>query len=211
MKTPFTTSQFFQVFENYNSSLFPVPILIMLLGLGTLVLLHSKKTKKDKLIGSFLGLLWIWNGLVYHLLFFTDINPAACLFGGIFILQGLLLLVQTFKDRLNFTFHSLAKNAIGYFLIVFALFVYPLIGYLVEGSMVRTITLGLPCPSTILTFGFFLMTDAKFPKYLLIIPTIWSIIGISAVANFGVYQDLMLPIAALLANFILIRRKRIVG
>jgi hypothetical protein len=88
MKVPFTSDQFFNVFENYNTKLFPIQLLILLLGLIALVLVHQKKSSKNILIGSFLGLLWIWIGAVYHLTFFTTINKPAFVFGGLFILQG---------------------------------------------------------------------------------------------------------------------------
>ena len=85
--------------------------------------------------------------------------------------------------------------------------VYPAISFTFEKSLARTITLGLPCPSTILTFGFLMLAERNLPKYLLIIPSLWAVIGLSAALNFGVYQDLMMIVAALLANLMLIGRK----
>jgi len=207
MKVPFTTEQFFNVFEKYNSTMFPVQIVILVLALTGIFLLHSKKVYKHKFIGAFLGLLWIWTGLVYHFAFFTEINKVAFAFGGIFILQGVLILINSFKEKLVFTFQPQAKDYIGYFFILFGLIIYPLIGYLTGGSMVKAISLGLPCPSTILTFGFLMLTNSKFPKYLLIIPSLWAIMGTSAAINFGVYQDYMMILAAVIANFYLLRRK----
>jgi hypothetical protein len=208
MKTPFTTEQFFNVFEKYNSTVFPLQLIIIVFGIAALFLLHSGYSFKNKLIGSYLGLLWIWMGLVYHILFFTEINKAAFVFWGIFIFQGILILINTFiKDRLNFTFSLTAEDYIGYFLILFGLIIYPVIAYLAEGSYGRTIALGLPCPSVIFTFGFLLLTNKKLPKYLLIIPTLWAVIGLSAALNFGVYQDFMMLIAAITADIILIKRK----
>jgi hypothetical protein len=208
MKTPFTTEQFFKVFENYNSTVFPFQLIIVLLGFTVLFLLHSKIPFKNKLIGCYLGVLWIWIGLVYHVIYFTEINKAAYVFGGIFILQGLLILLNTLvRGKLVFSFNRQFKDYTGYFFIIFGLLIYPVIGYLVEGSFIRTIALGLPCPTTIFTFGFLMLTDNKFPKYLLIIPSLWAIIGLSAAVNFGVYQDFMLIISAIIAGIFLIKRK----
>jgi len=210
MKIPFTTEQFFNVFENYNLTIFPVQIIILLLGFAGLFFLHSKETYKNKIIGISLGFLWIWIGVVYHLIFFAKINETASVFGGIFILQGILIVINTFiNDKLTFTFESKLKDYIGYFFILFGLIIYPFIGYYTEGSISRTISLGLPCPSTIFTLGFFLLTNDKFPKYLLIIPTLWAILGMSAAIQFGVYQDFMLIFAALIANICLIKKKDI--
>lgn len=208
MKMPFTTEQFFAVIEKYNVTMFPFQIIILLLGIVCLFFLHSKLLAKDKLIGLYIGILWIWIGIAYHLAFFTEINKAAYLFGGIFILQGLLILFNTFiKNRLAFTFTFQIKDYLGFFFILYGLIIYPIISYLVEGSFEKTIIMGLPCPSTIFTFGLFMLTNNKFPKYLLIIPSLWAVVGLSAAINIGVFQDVMILIAALTADIILIRRK----
>ena len=208
MKLPFTTEQFFNVIEKYNLTMFPFQLIILLLGIVCLFLLHSKLSSKDKLIGIYLGVLWIWIGVAYHLTFFTAINKAAFLFGGIFILQGLLILFYSFiKNRLVFTFTLQVKDYLGYFFILYGLIIYPIISYLVEGSFEKTIIMGLPCPSTIFTFGLFMLTNNKFPKSLLIIPSLWAVVGLSAAINIGVFQDLMILIAAITADIILIRRK----
>jgi hypothetical protein len=208
MKLPFTTEQFFNVIEKYNLTMFPIQLIILLFSIVCLFLLHSKLSSKDKLIGIYLGVLWIWIGVAYHLTFFTAINKAAFLFGGIFILQGLLILFYSFiKNRLVFTFTLQIKDYLGYFFILYGLILYPIISYLVEGSFEKTIIMGLPCPSTIFTFGLFMLTNNKFPKSLLIIPSLWAIVGLSAAINIGVFQDLMILIAAITADIILIRRK----
>lgn len=210
MKLPFTTGQFFNVIEKYNLTMFPFQLIILLLGIVCLFLLHSKLSAKDKLIGIYLGILWIWIGVAYHLVYFTVINKAAFLFGGIFILQGLFILFSTFvKNRLIFTFTLQTKDYLGYFFILYGLIIYPIISYFVEGSFERTIVMGLPCPSTIFTFGFFILTSNKFPKYFLIIPSLWAVLGLSAAINIGVFQDVMILIAAIIADIILIRRKKL--
>ncbi len=209
MQLPFTTEQFFNIIEKYNLSVFPFQLIIILLGVGCLFLLHSKLLSKDKLIGVYLGVLWLWIGAVYHLTFFTCINKAAFLFGAIFILQGLLTLFYTLaKNRLAFKFSYHVKDYLGYFFILYGLIIYPIISYFVEGSFKMTIIMGLPCPSTIFTFGLFLLSTNKLPKILLIIPSLWAIVGLSAAINIGVYQDVMILIAALTANIFLIVRKK---
>lgn len=209
MKLPFTTEQFFNVIEKYNEAIFPSQLIILLLAFISLISLHSKFSAKDKITGLFLGILWIWTGVVYHLIYFTAINKAAFLFGLIFILQGLLILFNVFgKNRLNFNFTSDIKGYSGYFLILYGLIIYPIISYFTEGSVGKTIVMGLPCPSTIFTLGFFILTINKFPKYLLIIPSIWAVIGVSAAINIGVFQDLMIIIAAITANILLLRNKK---
>ena len=209
MKPPFTTEQFLSVFEKYNSTVFPFQWVIILLGIVALLLIHSNHYLKNQLIGSFLGLLWIWMGLVYHILFFTAINKLAFVFGAAFIVQGLLILINTFRnDKLIFIFSSQTKHYFGYFFILFGLIIYPILSYFIQGSFNRTIALGLPCPSTIFTFGFLMMMGNKFPQYLLIIPSLWAMVGVGAAIQFGVYQDFAMPITAIIAGTIIINSKK---
>jgi inorganic pyrophosphatase/exopolyphosphatase len=53
-----------------------------------------------------------------------------------------------------------------------------------------------------------MVTGNKFPKYLLIIPSIWAIIGASAAIQFGVYQDAILLITAIISDTILFKYKK---
>jgi hypothetical protein len=147
-------------------------------------------------------------GTVYHIGYFSSVNKGAYVFGGLFILQGLFILYESYiKNRLEFKFKGQLVDYLGYFFILFGLIIYPAISLAFEQSLSRTIALGLPCPSTILTFGFLMLSDKKLARYLLIIPSLWALIGLSAAINFGVYQDFMMIVAAILADVLLIRRK----
>jgi hypothetical protein len=209
MVIPFTTEQFFNVFEKYNLSIFPFQLIIFVLGIIGLIFLNSKSPLKNKFIGSFLGFLWIWMGLVYHITFFSEINKVALMFGIIFIFQGVLILTNTLiKDKLTFTFTTQSKDYVGYFFIIFGLIIYPVISYIIKDSFDKTIALGLLCPTTIFTFGFFILANKKFPIYLLLIPTLWAFVGLRAAVSFGVYQDYMIMIVAICAIAILMNGNR---
>jgi len=209
MKTPFTTEQFFSVFEKYNHTVFPAQVILILLGVFALIAVGSGLKHKDKFISSILGFLWLWIGIVYHISFFSAINKVAYGFGGLFIIQGFMILFEgVLRDNLRFDFKRTFQGYLGYFFVLHGLVIYPIVGYLIEQNLTHTISLGLPCPTTIMTFGFLLLTDKWFSKYLLIIPSLWAIIGISAVINLGVYQDSMMLIAAVITNVILINSKK---
>lgn len=153
--------------------------------------------------------MWIWIGLAYHFAFFTEINKAAYLFGGLFVLQGLFFLFETFSGKkLEFDFIGKSMDYVAYFFLIFGIVIYPILLFFSENSLATTITLGLPCPSTILTFGFLMLTSTKLSKYLLIIPTLWTLAGTSAAINFGVYPDYLMPISALTALIYLTVRKK---
>jgi hypothetical protein len=208
MKTPFTIEQFFGVFEKYNLAVFPFQFILVLLGIVAVIMVHRKKKIRNNLITGFLAFLWLWIGIVYHIIFFTAINKAAYLFGGIFILQGIFFTIALFRKQLIYKFEGSAREYIGYFFILFGLIIYPVISYFLEGSFNTTITLGLPCPTTIVTFGFLMLTTNRLPKYLLIIPTLWALIGTQAAINFGVYQDYVMLFSAIVADIYLFGRKK---
>ncbi len=204
MKTPFSQEQFFSVFEAYNTEVFPMQIVILALGFIALLLLKYKHRLKDKFIGAFLGFIWLWAGIVYQIIYFSPINQAAMVFGMIFIIQGILLLLDTFAfKRLAFSFNINFSGGIGAFLVIFGLLIYPLIGWLIERSVPHIISAGLPFPTVIITFGFFALATTMIRWYSMIIPFIWAIISLGAVTNFGIYQDYMLIISAIVVALLL--------
>lgn len=193
METPFTTEQFLKVFKEYNLAVFPFQLIILLIGLFALYAIWSTRPVFRKVIGAFLAFIWLWAGIVYHISFFAALNSPAYLFGTVFIIQGLLLFNETFRSGgFHFHYQNSAKEVFGLFLVVFGLLIYPLISWLMKGSPTLIISVGLPCPTVITTFGFFALVSGKVRWYLYIIPILWSLVGISAALNFGIYQDFMM-------------------
>ncbi len=196
---PFTVSDFLNVFKNYNLTVYPFQIILFLSAIFTIYISVRKKVYSDKLITSILVFYWIWIGFVYHILFFSVINPAAYIFGIIFILQGFLFFKSGILDkRLQFEFSNNLKSMIGALFLIYALIIYPVLGYFDGRIYPESPTFGLPCPTVIFTFGILLWAKNKVPLYLVIIPFIWSIIGISAAVNLGIKEDFGLVIAGLL-------------
>ena len=208
MKTPFTNEQFFSVFENYNIAVFPVQIIFLILGILALYLVLAPGHHGDRFTGGLLGFLWIWMGGIYHMAFFSTINPAAFVFGSFFLIQGFLFIMVSFNSHRHlFDYSGGFWPNLALFFILFGLLVYPAISFLSHDSLIHIISFGLPCPTTIVTFGFMMLGARAMPRYLLIIPVLWSLIGTSAALNFGVYQDFILTASALLAVFYIYRKR----
>ena len=209
MKTPFTVDQFLEVFKNYNESVFPVQVLFYLVAWFAIYLVTRQSTKSNRVISGVLSFYWLWMGVVYHLVFFATVNKAAYLFGSLFILQSALFLIfGAFSDRLSFRFNTDVYGITGLALTFFALFVYPLYGYFNGHVYPYSPTFGLPCPTTIFTFGILLMTDSKVPVVILIVPVIWSLIGFMAAINLGITEDIGLLVAGIVAASLLLYRNR---
>lgn len=209
MKPPFTLEQFLEVFKNYNEAVFPMQFVIYLFSLIVIYYTIKPNPKSNKIISTILSFLWLWMGIVYHIIYFTTINKAAWLFGGIFIIQGILFLVfGVFQNKFSFNFKTDKYGITGFSLMIIALIIYPIVGYLFGHIYPSSPTFGLPCPTTIFTFGILLLNTKKCPVTILIIPFIWSIIGVMAAFQFGIVEDIVLIVASLVAMSLLIFRNK---
>ena len=209
MKTPFTIEQFLEVFKNYNQAVFPMHIVLYLIAAVAIYLALKPNSKSDKIISIIFAFFWLWMGIVYHFIFFTAINQAAYLFGAFFIVQSILFLVfGVFQNKLSFHFRSDKYGITGMSLILFALIIYPILGYFFDHIYPSKPTFGLPCPTTIFTFGFLLLNVKKCPLTILIIPFIWSVIGFMAAFQFGILEDTSLFAAGLITISLLLYRNR---
>jgi len=212
MKTPFTLAQFLDVFKSYNETIFPMQVIFYLLSIAVIYLAIKPTSNSDKIISALLSFFWLWMGIVYHLIFFTIINKAAYIFGAVFILQSVLFLVMgVFQNKISFKFRSDKYGNTGIILIIFALIVYPAWGYLFGHVYPYSPTFGLPCPTTIFTFGLLLLSNKKCPVTILIIPFLWSIIGFTAAFNFGVVEDTGLLVSGVVATILLVWRNSILS
>jgi len=205
MKLPFTLEQFLDVFRQYNISVWPMQIIWIVLALIATYFSIFKKSYSDKIIVSVLAFLWLWMGIVYHLIYFSPINKAAILFGSLFIIQVLLLFYfGIIKDKLKFQFSLNRYGITGFVLILYALIIYPLLANLLGHVFPSSPTFGLPCPTTIFTFGILLFSSSRIPFIIIIIPATWSVIGFSAVVSLGMKEDTGLLIAGFVCTSMII-------
>ena len=207
MNLPFTTEEFLEVFKIYNLTVWPTQILLVILALLMIFVLLKKNKLSDKIISIGLTLFWLWMGIVYHYLFFTKINGAAYVFGLLFVFQAVLFFYYgLIKRNLEFNFRNNFIGVISIILFLYALIFYPLLGYQFGHLYPRTPTFGLPCPTTIFTFGMIILLENR-KNIIFIIPIVWSLVGFTAAIKLGIYQDIGLLIAGLLSAIILFTKK----
>ena len=195
MRLPFTVDQFLDVFAAYNELLWPVAIVLWLAS-ARMVLDYYRRRTNVTLSVRLLAVHWLWAGAVYHWVFFSSINTAAWLFGGLFVSEGLAFawLGKT-RERVESSTTSRARRVLALGLMTYALF-YPALVLPGAHSYPRVPTFGLPCPTTILTAGF-LIGAAPLPRVIAIIPVLWALVAGSAAFLLGVTADVMLLVAAL--------------
>ncbi len=191
MDIPFTTEQFLDIFRDYNQALFPIQLVTYLSGLLTIYCLWRPSPAGNRLISAVLGVYWLGMGAGYHLQWFSSINNAAYLFGIAFILQGLWFLTTgLLSNRLRFSGTGHSHSLMGHH--------YPAMP-----------VFGLaPCPTTIFTFGVLLLADSRIPVPGLVIPLLWSLIGVSAAVHLGMWEDIGLVIAGITGTILIIRSNR---
>ena len=210
MTIPFTVEQFFDIFGTYNTAICPAQVVAYVLGLIALGLALRENKLSSRIISGILALFWIWMGVFYHIAHFSVINPAARIFGLFYILQGVLfLLTGTILGRLSFRFNYTFLPILGVCFILYAMVIYPLLGLAFGHSYPRVPLFGVaPCPTTIFTFGILLWPTKLVPAYLLVIPFLWSIVGMSAALNLRVPQDYGLVVAGVLGTTLILIQNR---
>lgn len=190
MSLPFTRTEFFEVFVRYNEGVWPAQIVLYALAIAALGLVFARRGQSGRLIAAILALLWLWMGAVYHLAYFRPINPAAGLFGGVFLLGAAAFAWEgVVRGRLRFDPRIRAQSGIALALLAYALVVYPLLARLLGHGYPAMPTFGLPCPTTIFTLGMLALLRPPYPGYVLAVPVLWTLVGVQGALLLGVYED----------------------
>lgn len=195
---PFTTAQFFGIFRDYNEAVWPFQLVLAALGLVAVGLLFVHRPFAGRLISAMLAGLWAWMAIAYHFLFFSRINLAAWAFGALFLVEAALFLwLGVIRGKLRTSMLVDARSRVGALLLLYAMVVYPLLGALFGHVYMESPTFGLPCPTTIFTFGLLLFLLEPFPRLILAVPILWAGVGSLAAFRLEVPQDLGLLVAGL--------------
>ena len=206
---PFTAAEFLQIFREYNTSVWPMQIVLTAAGVGCVMLLIRGGAHASRVISAILALLWSWMAVGYHFAYFARVNPAAILFGSIFLVEAVLLFwYGTRAERLRFGVTRDAYGLVGIAMIAFALVGYPLLGFALGRRYPESPTFGLPWPTTIFTLGLLLLARPPLLKRALIIPSLWSVVGAFAATSLGVEEDFSLLAAGVVTIVLVLWRDR---
>lgn len=199
MKLPFSLEEFLDVFRTYNEAIWPMQILLYLFGGAAIFAVLINRTFSSKLISLIHSLLWIWMGVVYHLIYFTSIDNLAYVFTIQFVLQGTFFFYQgVIKNRLHYRLTRDLDGMIGIMLLTYALVVYPVLSQLLGHPYPNNSTFGAPSPTVIFTIGFLFLLEGKIPTRIIIVPLVWSLVGFFAFISLNIREDLGVMIAGVL-------------
>lgn len=210
MRIPFSREQFAGVFALYNESVWPLQWLLIALAVIVVMLAVHRTSGTARAALIILAAIWLWSGVVYHIGFFSRINPPALLFGTAFVIEAVLLLWVGLRRRTP-AFHATGglESAAGWALVIYALVAYPLLGYVLGHRYPTTATFGLPCPTTIFTLGVLLWMAPSPSWLLLVVPLSWALIGTTAAFQLGMLEDLALAASAIVVIYVVLSQPRL--
>lgn len=208
MQLPFTVAQFFDVFRQYNESVWPAQIALVALALAAIALLVFHRPWSGAGISAILSFLWLWIGVAYHIAFFSSVNQLAYVFAAVSVAGGAAFAWHgVFRRRLEFSLSRSLRSLVGLVLIVFALAVYPLWAAYAGHVYPAMPSFGLPCPTTIFTIGMLSFLVAPYPRAPLVAPVLWCFVGSQAALLLSVPQDLALVVAGIVGVALAVRSR----
>ena len=201
----YSLEQFLDIVTQYNHAISPMQVIAYILGLAALLFAGIKTDYSNKIVSVILAFFWLWVGIVFNILYWSQLDPTVYIFGILFIIQGILFLVfGVFKSSLSFRIKDNLYTYIGFVFVIYGMVVYQILGSLMGRGYPRLLAFGcVPCPTTVFTFGLLLWVDKKMPKFMIIIPFLFALFGIVAII-FGIYEDVGLVIAGILGTILIL-------
>lgn len=195
-----TGEQLLEVFTAYNPQIWPMQFVAYLLGMAAVYLAVRKTAFSWRGIPAILAFFWLWVALLFWLPSVLQGFTPGIFFTAIFLVQGLLFVIQTIKPRLHFGSKPGLTTWVGWGIVLYALVGYPLVGALAGHTYPRMSPFGLtPCPVVTFTFGLLLLVESKVPKALLILPFLYALTGFVWI-SIGMWEDIGMVISGILGT-----------
>ncbi len=210
MSVPFTFDEFLEMLDRFNTSWWPVHLIMYALTAAAIYFAVRRTSFSGKVVAGILVFFWIWVGAVFNLLYFSKLYPMAYLFVVLFLIEGIVLAwAGLLCKRLTFRVRADIFGFVGGILILYALAGYPLIAHFSGREYTQLLLAGMmPCPTAIFTLGVLLWSEKPIPKIVPIIPVIYALTGFVPFM-LGVVEDIGLIVAGIVTALLLVYRERI--
>jgi hypothetical protein len=200
----FSIEELLLVLESYNLDIWPLQIIAYVLILLVLFLLLKPTKYSVKIVLVVLSFFWLFTGVVFCFIYWAPSHIFGYIFGICCTVQGLLFLYSLIRSDITIASPNKTNILIGMLFILYAIIGYQIFGYYLGHIYPKFFAVGLvPCPTTILTFGIFLIIRNIPIKYY-VIPLTISLGGFLAAYN-GIYEDVGLIITGILGTILLMR------
>jgi len=205
----FKLETFLNLLAGYNQNIWPLQILSYFLGILSTTIAIKTFKNSSRMISAILSFFWLWTGIVFCIFYWGPVYKPAYLFCVLWIVQGVFFLVSgVFKSDISFQFKPDPRSFLGLLFIIYALAGYQIFGYFIGHRYPRFFAPGLvPCPTNVFTVGILLLTDKKFPRYLMVLPFLWSISGFMPVSK-GVLEDMGMIIIGIAGMLLIMKRDK---
>ena len=200
MQIPLTSQEFFDIFRQYNQGVWPAQWVAISLCVLAAMFAFFGWGLHTKVALSLMSVMSTLIGISYFWIYYVPHNSAGWIFGGLFVLQGLLLAGYAFRGKGEDWFGPGIWPWVGAILVAYAIVGYPVVGLIAGHSYPALPILGIaPCPSMIFMIGMLLAIQPKISKWLLVIPIVWSALATMAALQLGVVEDFGLTVAGVAA------------
>lgn len=173
---PVTPQVYWRLLERINESFWPLHILTVALGVAalTLALRGNARTTLCLVVPA-----WLSSGIIFHLVYYAELNWAAPWFGWTFVAQAAMLLAIAAFGRATPSKRPAERTAklAGASIATGALLFYPLIAVTLGEGLAHSEVFGLhPDPTAIATLGIVLITLRGAVAWLsILLPFAWCL------------------------------------
>lgn len=207
---PYSAEVYHGLLAYYYQATSPAHLLALPFGFFIVVAL-SRHSRRGPIISQFvIAAFWVWVGAIFHGQYFVDLNWAAKYFGYAFVLQGLMIAVQTIFVR-NLTYQPQAlTRVIGCSLVITGMALSPTIAAILETPISHAHLFGMtPLPLIMAMMGVLIVAYERIPLWLLGIPVLWTIWEALTAQTLGLWHDFAISTVAFAAIIGSIAYKRL--
>ena len=158
----FSPRTYYRLFDLYNADLWPAHVLALAIGLAILALMvRGGDDRWSRVAGGLLGACCLWVAWAFLFNRYATINWSATWFGGLFVVQAVLLALAGAAGGVESGSRLRRLGAVALF--TFALLIQPLIGPLMGRPWTQAEVFGMaPDPTALGTLGFALLAPRAF-------------------------------------------------
>jgi hypothetical protein len=194
--------------RQYNQMLYPAQWVAIAIALACIVFAFIRKPFSNALITGSAVLFFLIIALAFWLPLSLSGFDTGFIYTGIFLMQAGLLLSAALEDELHFHFEPKLVPIIGLVFAAYGLIGFPLVGLLLGRTYPGLFFSPLaPCSMISWFVGMLLLTDRPVPRYTMIIPFTWGLVGILWV-SMGVTESIGQIVIGLTGPAILCIRDR---
>ncbi len=197
----------------YNEAIFPMQIVMLVAAfLLTYFVFARPGLKTNKMMKAYLSFTFVWNGIVFFLIFGKEL-PGKFFGIPLFVLLGILMAWDIHANKIQLSLPDTSWQKYLTVLLVLCSFLYPLIGYAFGHYYPKSCTFGvMPCPTTVFALALLTAAIPKVNKKIYILLLLWALPAFGkCLGAMDLYEDCVLFWAGVYAMIMLIKNWRKIG